>query len=70
MEHVEIKVAGLRCDKCSAFVEGELKKLHGTDNVSVSYPLMQAVLDYDPAVTNMDEIHATITNEEKGFSVA
>ena len=70
MEHIEIKVAGLRCDNCSAFVERELNKLQGTYNVSVSFPLMLAVLDYDPTITNIDEIYATINNEEKGFSVA
>lgn len=69
MAKITIGIKGLRCEKCSAFVEGELKALEGTSDVSVTLEPMQAVLEYDPDVVSFETILKTINNEEKGFSV-
>jgi copper chaperone len=69
MEHIEVNVKGLRCEKCAASVEKALNALPGTANVSVTYESMLAVLDYDPATTNIEAVKDAITDEEKGFSV-
>jgi copper chaperone CopZ len=70
MEHVTVKVKGLRCEKCAASVQKALNGLQGTANVSVTYESMAAVLDYDPEAVDMAAIRAAITDDEKGFSVA
>ena len=70
MENVTIGIKGLRCENCSGFVEGALKALQGVRNVEVTLDPMQATLDYDPLAISLQEIKDTITNEEKGFSVA
>ena len=70
MKTVTIGIKGLRCEKCSAFVEGALSALQGVRNVEVTLDPMQATLDYDPLMISLQEVKDTINNKEKGFSVA
>ena len=70
MQKVTIKIEGLRCEKCSGFVQRQLEALEGTSDVSVTLDPMQATLSYDPDLVSIEGIEAAINNEEKGFSVA
>jgi Cu2+-exporting ATPase len=57
-----IPVKGMGCAKCKARVENALNALAGVNEASVSLEDAQAVVDYDPAKTSLEQMRAEVEN--------
>lgn len=61
MEHLSLTIEGMTCAHCLHAVRGRLEKTAGVDVKSVQ--IGSAVLEYDPAKTNVDAIEEAIADE-------
>jgi copper chaperone len=61
MERLNLTIEGMTCDHCVRAVRGRLEQTPGVkvDDVRVG----SAVLEYDPAATNVDDIEEAIADE-------
>ena len=61
MERLNLKIEGMSCDHCVRAVRGRLERTPGVkvDEVKIG----SALLDYDPAKTNIDDIEEAIADE-------
>jgi copper chaperone len=61
MERLNLKIEGMSCDHCVRAVRGRLERTPGVkvDEVTIG----SALLDYDPAKTNIDDIEEAIADE-------
>jgi copper chaperone len=61
MQRLNLTIEGMTCEHCVRAVRGRLEKTPGiaVDDVQVG----SAVLDYDPAATNVDDIEEAIADE-------
>jgi copper chaperone len=61
MERLNLKIEGMSCDHCVRAVRGRLERTPGVkvDEVTIG----SALLDYDPAKTNVDDIEEAIADE-------
>jgi copper chaperone len=61
MERLNLTIEGMTCDHCVRAVRGRLEQTPGVkvDDVRVG----SAVLEYDPAATNVDGIEEAIADE-------
>jgi len=56
-QHVELPVVGMTCARCAANVERTLgKKVPGVAQASVNFGTETASVDYDPEVTNLEDM--------------
>jgi mercuric ion transport protein len=55
-----IEISGMHCAGCAVNVEHALKRLPGVKSVEVSYEKGQAVVAYDPARVNAEQLKAAI----------
>ena len=61
------QVGGLHCSLCAGVVERGLREQPGVEEVSVSVPGGQALVDYDPGRVGPEELRQTLS--DLGFSV-
>ena len=61
MERLNLTIEGMTCEHCLRAVRGRLEKTAGVkiDDVQIG----SAVIDYDPAKTNLDDIQEAIADE-------
>ena len=61
MERLNLTIEGMTCEHCLRAVRGRLEKTAGVkiDDVQIG----SAVIDYDPARTNLDDIQEAIADE-------
>ena len=61
MERLNLTIEGMTCEHCLRAVRGRLEKTAGVkiDDVQIG----SAVIDYDPATTNLDDIQEAIADE-------
>lgn len=65
METTTIKVGGMSCGGCVKSVTGVLTALEGVAKAEVSLEQKQAVVEFDAAKVNRDQLKAAI--EDAGF---
>lgn len=61
MEHVKLNIEGMTCQHCVRAVRGRLEQTPGVKVGDVQ--IGSAVLDFDPAQTNVDDIEEAIADE-------
>lgn len=61
MERLNLTIEGMTCEHCIRAVRGRLERTDGVrvDDVAIG----SAIVDYDPAKTNVDEIEDAIADE-------
>jgi copper chaperone len=61
MERLSLTIEGMSCEHCLRAVRGRLERTPGVkvDDVQIG----SAVLEYEPATTNIDEIEEAIADE-------
>ena len=67
MEKITLKIGGMHCASCSAYLEKELSKTDGISNVSVSIATNTATFEYDKNIASMSEIDSVV--KECGFFI-
>jgi mercuric ion transport protein len=60
LQRVIIRVEGMSCATCELAVRNALKRVNGIASAHVSVATKNAIIDYDPAKTNPDELVAAI----------
>lgn len=61
-ETVEFRIKGMTCDACEEHVKTEVNKLPGIVSSSVSYAKRNAIVQFDPAQTNSEQITEAINS--------
>ena len=61
MERLNLTIEGMTCEHCVRAVRGRLEKTPGVNVSDVT--IGSALLDYDPAKTNIDDIEEAIADE-------
>ena len=64
---IEIKISGMTCATCAATIEKSLSNLKGITSASVNLGTETAVVEYDPAQVNPDDMEKTVT--KSGYAV-
>lgn len=61
MERLNLTIEGMSCEHCVRAVRGRLERTDGVkvDDVQIG----SAIVEYDPAKTNVDEIEGAIADE-------
>jgi copper chaperone len=61
MERIQLTIEGMTCAHCVRAVRGRLERTPGVkvDDVQIG----SAILEYDPAATNVDDIEEAIADE-------
>ena len=59
-ESCEIKVRGMLCRSCTDEIAGMLLRTTGVVKAAVNYHKALAQIDYDPALTNPEELEGRI----------
>jgi copper ion binding protein len=62
-----IEIRGMDCAGCAVNVEQALTRLPGVKSVEASYEKGQAVVEYDPAKVNAEQLKAAI--DRLGYKV-
>lgn len=57
-----LKIEGMHCAACAANIESVLLKTEGITSASVSYPLEQARIVYDPDVIGVSDIKSVVSD--------
>ena len=56
LEHVEIPVAGMYCNRCPQTIEKALKGIAGVKKVSVNFSTKNAHVEFDPEAASLKKI--------------
>jgi len=64
---LDLNVEGMSCPHCVHAVKSAVSALAGVEKVEVSLENKRAIVDFDPALTNLDSIRTAIEGE--GYSV-
>ena len=67
MEHARLRIDGMTCVNCQNKIERKLPGIPGVKSAAVSYSAGTADIDYDAAVTSLDDIIIAI--EKLGYQV-
>lgn len=67
MKTEQIEVTGMTCGGCSSNVTKALRAVNGVDNVIVSLPDANAIVQYDEKLTSPEQMKAAI--KEAGYGV-
>ena len=67
MEHLILKINGMKCTGCSQRVEKALKNTEGIENAKVDLDSREANIDFNKEIITVKEICDTI--EDVGFEV-
>ncbi|MBE0613143.1 MAG: heavy-metal-associated domain-containing protein [Burkholderiales bacterium] len=68
MQTVTLEITGMTCGGCVRSVSNVLKALDGVAKAEVSLDKRNAVVDYDPAKVELDQLKRSVV--EAGFEVA
>ena len=60
MKKITLNIGGMHCAACSAYLEKELSKMNGVDNVSVSIATNTATFEYDDKKLTIKDINKTV----------
>jgi len=63
---VELSVGGMHCGSCSALVTETLSDRPGVRSASVDLDAARAVVEYDPALADVDDLRDAVT--EAGYT--
>ncbi|MDD4914285.1 MAG: heavy-metal-associated domain-containing protein [Methylococcales bacterium] len=66
-QSISLAVSGMKCGGCENTVASRLSELPGIISVKVSHQDKQVDVEFDPALTDVDQIEDTII--EAGFTV-
>ena len=66
-QQVTFPVEGMGCGGCAAKIEKLLRQSTGVREAAVSFPRTEAVVTYDPALTDSAQLAALLS--EAGYSV-
>ena len=67
-KQISVPVTGMTCANCVASVERNIKKVNGVSVANVNLTTERASVEYDAALTNLDDIMARI--ERAGYGIA
>lgn len=67
IQKVEFKINGMTCSGCEEHVNHEVNQLTGIIKTTVSYESRNAIIEFDQAQTDIEEIEKAI--EKTGYSV-
>lgn len=67
IQKVEFKINGMTCSGCDEHVNHEVNQLTGIIKTTVSYESRNAIIEFDQAQTDIEEIEKAI--EKTGYSV-
>lgn len=59
---ITLKIGGMHCASCALNIETALKKTNGVTSATVSFPLEQAKITYDPEMVSVPEMKKAIEN--------
>lgn len=68
MQTATLKISGMTCGGCVRSVERVLSALNGVARTDVSLEQQRAVVDYDAAKVNVEELKRAV--EDAGYEVA
>lgn len=68
MQTATLKISGMTCGGCVRSVERVLSALNGVARTDVSLEQQHAVVDYDAAKVNVEELKRAV--EDAGYEVA
>jgi len=63
----KFNIAGMHCASCAILIKNSLQNLQGVESVNVSYPNKSAVIKYNPVLSTIDNLTATI--QKTGYQV-
>lgn len=61
-----LKLRGMSCASCANNIESAIRSVPGVDECHVNFGAEQASIQYDPQITNLEQIQAAV--EEAGYS--
>src|SRR3989338_3973508 len=61
-EKIFISIAGMHCASCVTSIENALKSFKGVVDANVNFASEKAMVEYDPAVADIDKIEKVIEN--------
>jgi Cu+-exporting ATPase len=61
-EIIQLDIQGMTCASCVSHVEKGINKTSGVDMAAVNLATEKATVSYDPAITNIDEIIASVSD--------
>lgn len=64
---VELQVEGMTCTGCEKTIEANVMKLDGIESIKADHTAGTAVLSYDKANTNIEDVKKVIA--DKGYTV-
>ncbi|TDQ32201.1 mercuric transport protein MerTP [Zeaxanthinibacter enoshimensis] len=67
LQKAEFKISGMTCTGCEAPIDHEINKVPGIFRTTVSYEYGNAMVEFDPAKTSVEEIESAIT--KTGYTV-
>ena len=65
MHRINLHARGMHCSGCEHIIEGSVRQLPGVQRVKADYPTETVKVVFDPALTNIEEICASVTR--KGY---
>jgi copper chaperone CopZ len=68
MQSETLKISGMTCSGCSSKVSNALKALPGVDEVHVSLPNGDAIVQFDETLTSPDQLKSAV--EKAGYRVS
>ena len=67
MQTTTIKIDGMTCMGCVNSVKNVLEKISGVNSVDVSLEQAQVIIQYDAALSSLDQFEQTI--KDAGFDI-
>ncbi|WP_395400971.1 heavy-metal-associated domain-containing protein [Pseudoduganella sp. UC29_106] len=68
MQSETLKISGMTCGGCSSKISNALKALPGVDEVRVSLPNGDAIVQFDETLTSPDQLKSAV--EKAGYRVS
>jgi Cu+-exporting ATPase len=65
-EKAHLKVVGMYCTTCKPIVENQLRNNKGIKKIDINYMTDSVVVEFDPILTNIKEIKASL--EKSGYT--
>ena len=65
-QKITLPVIGMTCANCAMNIEKSLKKVHGVKNANVNFAAEQALVEYIPSITSINDIISAITKAGYG----
>lgn len=66
MKKIILKLTGMHCTSCSVLIDTILEELPGVKRAKTSYADQKTEIDFDPKLTNIDQLIKVV--KEEGYS--